>query len=311
MKASITEISSKFVVGEVILYLIGGERTAIIDTGTNVSPDNDIAPVLERLGLSLGDIDYILNTHGHFDHTGGNAAIKRRSSRAQILIHADEAAQVENRQYYFEQFFAPTTAAILGQSHVDEEWAKYTAITGPEVAVDRTIKDGDIIDLGGGCQLQVIHLPGHTVGSLGFYWPEEGILFTGDSLPGLHEGSGALPIIVDLEAYTESVRRLMGLPVRLIMQSHDHRGVKTPPSHIRRGSEVQQYLKDCLDVAERIYEAVESVAPRAAGEPVLKIYDEVVARMPAEMRFKPATQLAMPLLSAWVVYFTLKRIGAI
>ena len=59
----VTEIISPFPQGRIVLYLIRGERNAIIDTGTNITPEKDIAPILESMGLTLADIHLILNIH--------------------------------------------------------------------------------------------------------------------------------------------------------------------------------------------------------------------------------------------------------
>ena len=76
MEPTITEISTRFPHGRILLYLIRGDRNALIDTGMHVTPERDIAPVLASFGLSLSEIHLILNTHGHFDQTGGNYVVK-------------------------------------------------------------------------------------------------------------------------------------------------------------------------------------------------------------------------------------------
>ena len=68
-------------------YIIGcrdTKKAAVIDPGDDV---NDILLFLAKDKLTL---KYILNTHGHFDHTGGNKALKD-STNAKLMIHkADE-----------------------------------------------------------------------------------------------------------------------------------------------------------------------------------------------------------------------------
>ena len=51
-------------------YLVEGTRRALIDTGTTDSPTQAIAPALAKLGRRIEDIDLVLNTHGHIDHSG-------------------------------------------------------------------------------------------------------------------------------------------------------------------------------------------------------------------------------------------------
>jgi glyoxylase-like metal-dependent hydrolase (beta-lactamase superfamily II) len=110
---AVTQISSIFFsVERVEMYLIKSERNALIDTGIHQSPQNDIAPALKGLGLTLADIDLILNTHGHPDHTGGNATTKSVSN-AQILIHTHDVILLQGHERSFELYFAPVLEAIL------------------------------------------------------------------------------------------------------------------------------------------------------------------------------------------------------
>ena len=304
----VTQISTWLQDIPVELYLIRGKRNAIIDTGTSKSPQNDIAPALKELGLTLADIELILNTHGHIDHAGGDAAIKS-ASNAQILIHPDEIICLQDHEGFFEQNVAPAVEVILGKEYIEEVRAFFLEMGGPEVAADRQLKDNDVIDLGDGCQLRVIHLPGHTSGSVGFYWEKEGMLFSGDSVMGLFDESGRLPIIADFSAYEKSLQRLQGLPLQLILQALRGRGITRPPSPIVQRDEIKQYLRDSHEVAERLDEAVRQVAPHASGKPFMEIADEVVARLPKEMGFKPPNQTPMPLFGSLTIFAALSRMN--
>lgn len=305
---AITEISSIFFsVERVEMYLIQSERNALIDTGTHQSPQHDIAPALKGLGLTLADIDLILNTHGHPDHIGGNAAVKSVSN-AQILIHTDDVISLQDHERSFELYFAPVLEAVLGKECLEEEKARFLEMAGPDIAVDRPLEDNDVIHLGNECELRVIHLPGHNAGSVGFYWEKEGILFSGDSLPGLHNHTGGLPIISDFQAYKRSLDRLKELPVRLMLQSHPFRGLFLPPFPIKQREEIKEYLRDCSQVAEWISEAVSRIAPDMSGRPFMEIADEVVATLPKEAGFKPISQIPMPRFNALTILSALSQL---
>jgi len=58
------------------LYLVRGAKLALIDSGAGDSPQTAVAPALRELGLEWSDLDYLLNTHGHADHAGGNGELK-------------------------------------------------------------------------------------------------------------------------------------------------------------------------------------------------------------------------------------------
>jgi len=301
---AITEVGSSFEKGKVYLYFIRGkERNALIDTGIKESPQRDILPSLKKLGLTLKDVHLILNTHGHFDHTGGNAEMKQAG--AEIYCHIDEAAFINNRQYCYEHFFAPAVYKVLGdENQTKKEWEIFSGIAGPEATVDRFLKEDDIIELGRGFKLRVLHLPGHTSGSLGFYWEEEGILFSGDSLPGLHEGGG-LPILTGLESYRESLKRLQGMPLKCIFQAHDHRAITVPPIHILKGADIQLFLKESLECAEGLESAIAAISK--TDVPVIQLYDQVVAKLPPSWGFKRISEIPITALNAFVILFNLRR----
>lgn len=307
LQPEIVEIFTRFPHGRIALYLVRSERNALIDTGLMVTPERDVAPALAPLGLTLRDIDVVLNTHGHFDHTGGDHAVKS-AGRAKILIHREEASMVSDRGRYLDDLFAPMVEGVFGKGYLEQDWGDFVQLAGPETAVDGFLEDNDVIDLGAGCRLRVLHLPGHTAGSLGFLWEKEGVLFSGDSLSGLHDAAGGLPIIVDLQAYRESVKRVRELPVRRLLMSHDYRGTSLPPLYKRQGEEVKLHLQDCLDVADRLSDAIGAMPPAAMDEPAIRVYDEVIARLPQGMGFRKLEESRVPALSAAVIFFTLRRL---
>ena len=119
-------------------YLLCDEHTniiAIIDPSDFISCDEIIKKKYNKL-------DYILNTHHHFDHVGGNQKLKEKYK-----------------------------SKVLG-SEIDKD-----RIPG----IDIFLKDKQNFKLGNS-SLEVIFVPGHTKGHIAFYFKEEKIVFTGDTL---------------------------------------------------------------------------------------------------------------------------------
>lgn len=121
-------------------YLIATpEGHIMIDTGTK-EMHTVIRANVEKLGFELQDVKILLSGHAHFDHVQGHAAMKKATGARVMAIGADAAALA-----------AGTDRSPLG----DEGWEP--------VAVDRVLKDGDTVTLGG-TTLRAVWTPGHTPG---------------------------------------------------------------------------------------------------------------------------------------------------
>jgi len=289
--------------GGIWIFLIRSQKIALIDTGPKRPfpfamdrfPDREVPPVLqvlpsamEKMGMTLADIDIILNTHIHFDHTAGNASIIE-ASKAKLFIHADESGYFERPELLFQRELAPIVEVILGKESLDEEMKKYLEEEtgpGPCVPVDDVLRDNDIIELGDGCDLKVVHLPGHSQGSVGFFWAEEGILFAGDAMQGICGHGGGLLILDDPAVFVSSLEHAMNLPMKTMVHSHPFRGLTTPRTLILRDSEISQYLEECQDFMKILKDAVKSIAPDFMRRPFLELYDEIVNMLPEGVGFK-------------------------
>ncbi|PYS12697.1 MAG: subclass B3 metallo-beta-lactamase [Acidobacteria bacterium] len=115
------------------------EGHIMIDTGTKEMHDV-IRTNVEKLGFKLQDIKILLSGHAHFDHVQGHAAMKRLTG-AKVMAIGEDARALE----------AGSDLSPLG----DEGWEP--------VKVDRVLKDGDTVMLGG-TTLRAVLTPGHTPG---------------------------------------------------------------------------------------------------------------------------------------------------
>ncbi len=127
--------------GEYGSYLITTPQGHILhDTGTNEMHDVIVSNV-RKLGFDVKDIKVIISSHAHFDHVQGHAAMKRLTG-AQVIALGGDAAALE-----------------AGQDNSAGGFRGMMA-----VHVDRVIKDGDTIALGG-VTLRALWVPGHTQGA--------------------------------------------------------------------------------------------------------------------------------------------------
>ena len=137
----------------VFAYLVGDTVTGdalVIDPADNAQ---EIIAVAKQNKLQ---INYIINTHGHVDHIGGNAEMQKLTG-AKIIVHEDDAIMLTS-----------TPAMMLKM---------FGAKQSPPA--DILVKDGMIISAGN-IELKVIHTPGHSPGGICLYTP--GYVFTGDTL---------------------------------------------------------------------------------------------------------------------------------
>lgn len=121
--------------------------------GMVIDPGDDAAEIIRYIGQANIQVKYIVNTHGHSDHIGANAALKA-ATKAPLLIHAADELMLKNPLNYLGETIVSSTA-------------------------DAFLKDGDILSLGGS-QFKVLHTPGHTAG--GICLQGDNVLFSGDSL---------------------------------------------------------------------------------------------------------------------------------
>ena len=137
----------------VFAYLVGDTVTGdalVIDPADNTQ---EIIAVAKQNKLQ---INYIINTHGHVDHIGGNAEMQKLTG-AKIIVHEDDAIMLTS-----------TPAMMLKM---------FGAKQSPPA--DILVKDGMVISAGN-IELKVIHTPGHSPGGICLYTP--GYVFTGDTL---------------------------------------------------------------------------------------------------------------------------------
>ena len=188
--------------GMVQAYLVQeADRLTLIDTGLATCAPA-IIEVIEGLGRKIGDLRQIVVTHYHVDHMGSLAELAERSG-APVLAHALDAPVVRGEQ--------PEEEPIL--SELEKPYAEETrkqVLPARRCSVDRELTDGDEIDLEGGAQ--VVHVPGHTRGSIAIYAPKRRALFAGDAAVRMPDGRLIVGVFnVDPERTRASFRRLADL----------------------------------------------------------------------------------------------------
>ena len=239
------------------LYLVRSAKLALIDSGAKDSPSAAVEPALRELGLSWSDVDYLLNTHGHPDHAGGNGEVKAAAPQAEINLHRADAPLAAGPQAHLQaRTDASALFRLLGQHElIAERETLLRQVIGNAVGVDRELEDGDVVDLGQDVRLSVVHTPGHTPGSVCYFWEAEGIAFSGDAIQGHGWRHGVTPLYFDAE-YVSSLDRIEALGARTLCMGHTFNwsGVSNDP--VRRGPEIAATLQSSRQAADAIDHAV-------------------------------------------------------
>ena len=180
------------------------DKLTLIDTGLRDSTERILA-VVEKIGRKPEDVRQIFITHHHNDHTGSLAELVERTG-AQVLAHKIEAPVIRGDQ-------PPPKPGASTLRSVLRPFMGNGAQAGTPVSVDRELEDGDEVDIGGGAK--VLHVPGHTMGSVALFIPKHRLLFAGDaavSAIGLGPPAGPFALFnEDSEQAVRSFKRLAEL----------------------------------------------------------------------------------------------------
>jgi len=204
-----------------VFLVKGRDRDLLFDTGMAV------APLRQALSARLDKPLVLFTSHAHVDHVGGH----HEFPQAEVLVHPREAEALRqpdpSSRLGFEQF-GPAMLGGLRAAGFDTSGLLVDAVpfAGFDVGTcrrdgaepTRLVSEGDVVDLGDR-QFEVLHLPGHSPGSIALWDSSDGTLIAGDAI---YDG-----IIVDdipgadIADYCRTMRRLQHLPVRVVHGGHN------------------------------------------------------------------------------------------
>ncbi|MFI6033392.1 MBL fold metallo-hydrolase [Streptomyces sp. NPDC051315] len=202
----------RFPVGQAYLWRDGGALT-LVDAGPPGS-GKAIAGAVTALGHTPRAVRRVVLTHFHEDHAGGAAEFAALSG-ARVLAHMADVDVLRRRvpapPPVLEDWERPLHAAALSRLP-SGDFARPAEIT--EVA------DGDVLGFGDGAR--VVHVPGHTHGSIALHLPRHRVLFTGDTIAASPVDGAVMPGVFNLDRtlVLAALRRLAGLEADVACFGH-------------------------------------------------------------------------------------------
>lgn len=215
-----------------VFFVKGAEKTALIDSGL-YGGLGDLKQAFEELGLAYGDLDLLLLTHEHMDHVGNNGWLKAETG-CTIMGHEARADRVADNMLNA----TAIVHAFPEGAHFDLN-TEYLDWMGPtEAPIQQFIKDRDVIDLGGGVELEVVEVLGHSMAEVGFFERSTRTLVIADPL--LPPFNPVLYLYEDpnvMRATFDKIERFLSeRDVQAVLFAHDE---------VKTAAETVELVNDC------------------------------------------------------------------
>lgn len=205
------------------LYLLTGRTGCLLfDTGIDGTAP-EVAGYLTAVGVSPGEIRWIVVSHADVDHFGGLASARELAPAAVTVCHRLDAPLVQD----FAVFENRRARQFRKPWGLDEEpgtvtWMRQVTREAP---VDLHVTGGELIRLGDGWEVELLHVPGHTHGHLAIHDPRAGAVIAADAVLGdavrNADGSPAFPPTYRyVDSYLSAVDRLASLRPQLLLTAH-------------------------------------------------------------------------------------------
>lgn len=175
-------------------YVLQGDALVLVDPGLKKYVP-DIVDAMKKDGLDPEQITHVINTHGHPDHMDGDAYFM--DSDVKMSLHEEE-----------ERFL----------NDIGKQFFSMFGLESPRYRVDFFAAEGSL--KAAGIDLEIIHTPGHSPGSICLYWADKQALVSGDvvfsgsigrtDFPG---GSGSV--------LKQSIEKIAGYDIKLLLPGHN------------------------------------------------------------------------------------------
>ena len=190
------------------IVLVRGEKNILIDS-SHLEPETYLLPALDELGMKIGDIDWLLNTHVHGDHIGGHhALVTRYGLKTATLASAADALR------------DPVKVAVRVRTRFPRNSPPPQSYL-KGVEPDRLLKEGELLE----GRFRALATPGHDDDCLVWIATMTGTAFTGDSIQANGTICQGVAFYRDLAAYRQTLAKVAAEPLDNIVCGHDYDGI--------------------------------------------------------------------------------------
>ena len=190
------------------IALVRGEKNILIDS-SHLEPETYLLHALDELGMKIGDIDWLLNTHVHGDHIGGHhALVTRYGLKTATLASAADALR------------DPVKVAIRVRTRFPRNSPPPQSYL-KGVEPDCLLAEGELLE----GRFRALATPGHDDDCLVWIDTMTGTAFTGDSLQANGTICQGVAFYRDLAAYRRTLEKMSAEPLDNIVCGHDYDGI--------------------------------------------------------------------------------------
>jgi glyoxylase-like metal-dependent hydrolase (beta-lactamase superfamily II) len=192
----------------VVYALFADDRITLIDSGVSETPEIALDAFIHEHG-GYDAIDYVLGTHAHLDHIGGNGWIAERSSTARFAVGAKDVGWTEDPDRHYAQLYVHGCPGHWRPDAAAE--AQIRKGIGAGVAVDVPLYDGETIRFGART-IRAVSLGSHTPGQMLYIDEATGCAFSGDAIQGAgvlnDAGFRDFPMFGNVRDYRAALQRI-------------------------------------------------------------------------------------------------------
>lgn len=217
---NVYEIRSLFGDRYIKQYLFVGDRVLLLDSGVIDTPESQIYPYMEKIGIAPGKLFMVIAMHADGDHHGGLPAIRDASVSTLLACHPGDQELIEDPECLYQKRYN-----FLAKDHHLGFGREGMVYSPRKCKIDVQLSANETIELAPDWKLRVWHVPGHSAGHLTIYDEKNRAAFTSDAVqaegcPTVNGLMSFSPTYYAVDAYLATIRFLECQPIEHIYSGH-------------------------------------------------------------------------------------------